>query len=53
MMLYSDQTKKKLQFKSERNYLGQNAPFGGTQMKFPQLFAVTQLIVWPQFFSIL
>lgn len=40
-MQYSDQTKQKLQLKSERNYLGQNVPFGGTQMKFPQLFAVT------------
>lgn len=34
MMLYSDQTEQKLQLKSERNYLGQNVPFGGTQMKF-------------------
>lgn len=34
MMLYSDQTQQKLQVKYEINYLGQNVPFGGTQMKF-------------------
>lgn len=38
LMLYSEQTKQKLPPKSERNHLGQNAPFGGTWMKFPVIF---------------
>lgn len=45
MMLYSDHAEKKLQLKSEGNHLGQNMPFGETQMKFLFPSSLLQLMI--------